>query len=205
LPFESEASEFIAGDPKLINFKYFFTRKLMFMKESAAFTLLPGGFGTMDEAFELLTLMQTGRSPMAPVVLLDPPGSTYWRSWRRFVEHELASRELISEDDLNLFLITEDIDEAVAEITTFYRVYHSSRFVGRRLVIRLNERPSAELLARLNEEFIDIIHSGSIEEIEPTQSEVDDDDHPELIRIGFRFDRRHFSRLRQMIDVINAS
>jgi hypothetical protein len=204
LPFEAAASEFIAGDPKLINFKYFFTRKLMFLKESHGFALLPGGFGTMDEAFELLTLMQTGRAPIAPVVLLDPPGSTYWESWRAFVDRELRERQLIAADDLDLFLITDDVDEAVAEITGFYRRYHSSRYVGRRIVLRLNEKLPPGLLERLNAEFADILDAGEIEEVDATASEIDDGDEVDLPRIALRFNRRHFGRLRQLIDAINS-
>jgi hypothetical protein len=204
LPFEAAPTEFIADDPKLINFKYFFTRKLMFLKESHAFALLPGGFGTMDEAFELLTLMQTGRSPIVPVVLVDPPGSTYWESWRDFVERELVARELVAEADLDLFLISADVDAAVDEVVGFYRNYHSSRYVGRRLVLRLAEAPSDRMIASLNQAFGDIVESGSIERIEATPSEVEDDDGLHLSRIAFRFDRRGYSRLRHLIDALNG-
>jgi len=204
LPFESEASEFILGDPKLINFKYFFTRKLMFLKESHGFVLLPGGFGTMDEAFELLTLMQTGRSPLVPVVLLDPPGSTYWDTWREFVERELLSRNLISPHDLDVFIITEDVATAVDEITGFYDRFHSSRTVGRRLVLRLNRDIDDGVLRRLNTEFADVLESGVIERIHATPSEVEDDDVVDLPRLALRFDRRSYSRLRLLIDVLNG-
>jgi uncharacterized protein (TIGR00730 family) len=203
LPFEASASEFILGDPKLINFKYFFTRKLTFLKESHGFVLLPGGYGTMDEAFELLTLMQTGRSPLVPVVMLDLPGSTYWDTWRDFIERELLSRHLISPHDLDVFKITDDVDVAVDEITSFYDVFHSSRTVGRRLVLRLNRDIDDERLARLNREFGDIVASGAIERIDATPSEVDDDDVVDLPRLAFRFDRRNYSRLRHLIDVLN--
>lgn len=204
LPFEATASDVIIGDPKLINFKYFFTRKLTFMKESDGFVLLPGGYGTMDEAFELLTLMQTGRSPLVPVVMLDPPGSTYWDTWRDFIDRELLSRQLISPHDLDVFTITEDVDTAVDEITGFYDVYHSSRNVGRRLVLRLNRDIDDDVLARLNREFGDIVVGGAIERIDATPSEVDDDDVVDLPRIAFRFDRRSYSRLRHLIDVLNG-
>jgi uncharacterized protein (TIGR00730 family) len=204
LPFEAAASEFIIGDPKLINFKYFFTRKLMFLKESHGFALLPGGFGTMDEAFELLTLMQTGRSPLVPVVLLDPPGSTYWDTWREFVERELLSRTLISPHDLDLFCITDRVDTAVDEIAGFYTVYHSSRNVGRRLVLRLQRDIDDATLARLNAEFDDLLEAGTIERIDATPSEIEDDDVVDLPRLALRFDRRNYSRLRLLIDVING-
>jgi hypothetical protein len=205
LPFESEASPLIAGDPKLINFRYFFTRKVTFMKESKAFALLPGGFGTMDEAFELLTLMQTGRSPIAPVVLLDSPAGTYWETWRDFVDRELAARGLISPQDLGLVRICHSIDEAVQEILDFYRLYHSSRYVGRKLVLRLRDHVSDHALDDLNETFADIVVAGRIERVAAAPSEVDDADVPELPRIGFQFDRVGYARLRQLIDRINLS
>ncbi len=203
LPFEQQANWFIADDPKLINFKYFFTRKLMFLKESHGFVLLPGGFGTMDEAFELLTLLQTGRSPLVPVILLDPKGSTYWRRWREFVVDELAGRGLIAEHDLALFTITDSMEEAVAELVSFYRVYHSSRWVGRRLVLRLNRPLPDALLERINAEFADVV-AGPIEPIEATQSEIHDHDHVELPRISLEFDKRSYARLRRLVDVING-
>lgn len=204
LPFESEATPLIAGDSKLINYKYFFTRKLMFMKESSGFVLLPGGFGTMDEAFELLTLTQTGRSPLAPIVLLDPPGSTYWATWREFVDRELAGRGLISPHDRCLVLTTDSVDAAVEELCAFYRTYHSSRFVGRRLILRLTSQIDDALLERLNTEFDDILESGAIERVDPSPSELADGDHVDLPRLGLRFDRRGYSRLRLLIDTLNG-
>jgi uncharacterized protein (TIGR00730 family) len=204
LPFEAAASQFIADDPKLINFRYFFTRKLAFMKESHGFVLLPGGFGTMDEAFELLTLVQTGKSHPAPIVLLEVPGGTYWASWREFVEKELAARRLISGDDLGLVKITDDINDAVDEIEGFYANYHSLRFVDRALVLRMRQLPSEEGLERLNEEFADIITQGRIEPAQPSPAEVADHDHVELARLRFRFDRTHWSRLRQLINALNG-
>ncbi len=203
LPFEQDATPLLAGDPKLINYRYFFTRKLMFMKESSAFALLPGGFGTMDEGFELLTLMQTGRSAIAPIVLLDPPGSTYWESWLRFVETELLGRSLISAEDLSLFRLCHDIDEAVEEICHFYRRYHSMRFVGRRLVLRLSTPVDDDELVSLNGEFADIIVGPPITRVEASAGEIEDEDVPELPRIAFGFDRRSFARLRHLIDRLN--
>jgi uncharacterized protein (TIGR00730 family) len=205
LPFEAEAAAVIAGDPKLINFRYFFTRKLTFMKESHAFALLPGGFGTMDEAFELLTLMQTGRSPLAPVVLLEAPGSSYWRSWCEFVQRELAERHLIAADDLCLVRICTSVDQAVDEVTSFYRTYHSSRFVGRRLVLRLQHHVSDALVAALNTEFADIVVSGTIDRVAVTQSEIDDGDVVDLPRLAFAFDRVSYARLRRLIDRLNSA
>src|SRR2546421_11546040 len=135
LPFEQEPSPLLAEDPKLVDMKYFFTRKLMLVKESAGFAVLPGGFGTQDEAFELLTLLQTGKAAPAPEVLLDVPGRTYWGTWDRFVRDELATRGLIDVDDHHLYLITDDVDSAAAEIQGFYRNFHSVRYVGATLVI----------------------------------------------------------------------
>lgn len=203
LPFEASANEFIAGDPKLINFRYFFTRKVTFMKESAGYVMLPGGFGTMDEAFELLTLMQTGKSDLTPVVLLDPEGSDYWNRWNDFVIAELLKGGLISEADMNLFIITSSIEEAAEEMTRFYRTYHSSRHVGQRLVLRLKREVSDTEIEALNANFADIIEDGQIERTDATDSEVRDDDHLELHRIAFRFDRHGHARLRMMIDALN--
>jgi uncharacterized protein (TIGR00730 family) len=204
LPFEQDASPLIAGDPKLINYRYFFTRKLTFIKESRAFALLPGGFGTMDEGFELLTLMQTGRSPIAPVVLLAEPGSTFWESWMTFVTGELGRRRLISDDDLNLVRVTHDVEEAVEEITGFYSTFHSMRFVGRRLVLRLKRELDDDELAGLDRDFGDIVTGGGFERVEAAPSEVEDGDVPDLPRVGFRFDRMSYARLRRLIDRVNG-
>ncbi|HEY6532396.1 MAG TPA: LOG family protein [Acidimicrobiales bacterium] len=203
LPFEQEATPLLAGDPKLVNYRYFFTRKLLFMKESSAFALLPGGFGTLDEGFELLTLMQTGRSAVAPIVLLEPEGSTYWESWLRFVETELAGRSLISPDDLSLVRLCHTIDEAVDEVCRFYARYHSMRYVGRRLVLRLTSAVDDDELAELNAEFADIVAGSPFERVEASTGEIDDDDVPGLPRIAFGFDRRGFARLRHLIDRLN--
>ncbi len=204
LPFEATANEVIADDPKLINFRYFFTRKVTFMKESAGYAILPGGFGTMDEAFELLTLMQTGKTFIAPVVLLDPPGSTYWQRWREFVLEELLAERLIAEADLGLVHLTDNVEDAADHLVTFYSTYHSARAVGQRLVFRLKRELRDDELATLNAEFGDIVEAGAIERIEPTESEVRDRDHLDLHRIAFRFDRHGYARLRQLIDAINA-
>ncbi|MFZ4515918.1 MAG: TIGR00730 family Rossman fold protein [Acidimicrobiia bacterium] len=203
LPFEATTTEFIADDPKLVNFRYFFTRKLSFMKESHGFVLLPGGFGTMDEAFELLTLVQTGKNLPAPIVLLDVPGGTYWDRWRDFVNAELEAYGYILPEDLALVKITDSIDEAVNEILGFYRNYHSQRFVDGRLVLRMHREPDAAQLATFNEEFADIITRGQIELTAASSAELADNDHPDLARLAFRFDRRHWARLRQLIDRLN--
>jgi hypothetical protein len=203
LPFEATSSGLLAGDPKLINYRYFFTRKLTFLKESKAFALLPGGFGTMDEAFELLTLMQTGRSAVCPVVLLEPDGGTYWATWRSFVENELVARRLVDPVDLDLVRTCRTIDEAVDEITHFYSRYHSMRYVGRRLVVRMSSPLPDERLDAINESFADIVVEGRIEVVPTSQSEIDDDDVPDLPRIAFRFDRWHYARLRHLINELN--
>ena len=202
LPFEASANPVIAGDPKLINFKYFFTRKLMFIKESDAFVLLPGGFGTLDEAFELLTLIQTGKSDLHPIVMLDVPGGTYWQSFDRYIKEELLAHGYISESDLSLFKYTDNIDEAVEEIERFYRVYHSQRYVNDRLVLRLRMMPSAEHLAALSEEFSDIL-DGPIVPTDPSPAEIRDDDVVDLPRISLNFNRIHAGRLRSLVDRLN--
>jgi uncharacterized protein (TIGR00730 family) len=205
LPFESTTSQFFDGDPKLVNFRYFFTRKLEFIKESDAFVLLPGGFGTLDEAFELLTLLQTGKAQPAPVVLLDTPGGSYWRDWLRFVEAELVTSGYVSAHDLCLVHVTDDLDDAVAEVMGFYRNYHSLRFVNGELVIRMLELPDPARVDELSREFADLITRGTFTPIEATAAERRDDDHVDLARLAFRFDRRNWSRLRMLIDQLNRA
>ena len=204
LPFEATTSQFIDGDPKLVNFRYFFTRKLEFIKESDAFVLLPGGFGTLDEAFELLTLLQTGKAQPAPVVLLDVPGGTYWHSWRDFVARELEDTGYISPDDMALVHITDNVDDVVAEVMGFYANYHSLRFVDGVLVLRLHHAPSVTELDTIRTEFADIVVRGDLEVIDATPAEVADDDHVDLARLAFRFNRRGWARLREMIDRLNG-
>ena len=204
LPFEAATSQFFDGDPKLVNFRYFFTRKLAFIKESDAFVLLPGGFGTLDEAFELLTLLQTGKAQPGPVVLLDTPGGTYWSEWIEFVRAELLATGYVSADDLRLVHVTDDIDDAVDEVFGFYANYHSMRFVDGMLVLRLQSLPSPEELAVLSDEFADIVVRDRIEAIVTTPAELADDDHVDLARIAFRFDRRGWARVRMLIDRLNG-
>jgi uncharacterized protein (TIGR00730 family) len=204
LPFEQEANEFIATDPKLVSMKYFFTRKLLLIKESDGYAILPGGFGTLDEEFELLTLLQTGKALPAPMVLLEVPGGSYWHAWQEWLRSEVESRNLISSDDRHLYLITDSVAEGAQEILGFYRNYHSLRFVGGTLVIRLQSRPTPEELARLSTEFRDIVTSGGIEALErPLPPESRSEDHPELPRIALRFDRMSYARLRVLIDALN--
>lgn len=202
LPFEADANQFISPD-RTVNYKYFFTRKLTFVKESAAFALFPGGFGTLDETFELFTLMQTGKSDLHPVVLLEAPGTDYWRPLLDFLARVLAEQGLISPPDLHLFRVMATADEAVAHILDFYANYHSQRFVDGRLVLRLHKAPPASLLDQINKEFADLITEGSIELVEPSPQEVTDGDALDLIRLALNFDRRSFGRLRQLIDRLN--
>jgi uncharacterized protein (TIGR00730 family) len=203
LPFEQGANAFIADDPKLVEMKYFFTRKLMLLKESDGYVVLPGGFGTLDEAFELLTLVQTGKAEPSPIVLLEVPGGSYWHTWAQFGRGEVARRGLISEEDGALFMITDDVSVAVAEIRGFYRNYHSRRYVGGILVVRLRVAPTDSELALLNDRFADIVVRGRIERAPPLPAEVRGQDHLDLPRLTLRFDRLHHGRLRSFIDALN--
>jgi uncharacterized protein (TIGR00730 family) len=201
LPFEQAPNETIAGDSKLINFRYFFTRKVVFVKEAHAIVLFPGGFGTHDEGLEALTLIQTGKSEIVPVVFVNEPGDHYWWDWRDYIENHLCGRGLISPEDLDLFCVADSIDEAVAEIEGFYRNYHSSRYVDGRLVMRLHEAPSDEKLAELEAEFAPLLASGGIERIGVLPEE--NGELPELPRLRLHFDRRQVGRLRRLIDRLN--
>jgi uncharacterized protein (TIGR00730 family) len=205
LPFEQEANPVISHDDKLINFKYFFTRKLLFVKEVHAIALFPGGFGTQDEGFETLTLVQTGKRDLMPIVCVDEPGGTYWRNWREFVVKQLLNHNLISPADMSLFRCFESVEGAVAEILRFYSVYHSMRYVRRKLVLRLNREPGEDLIMRLNEEFSDIVESGKIVRADALPLESDDPHLAELPRLVFQFNRKDIGRLRQMVDVINGT
>ena len=203
LPMDVEPNVISEGDPKLINFKYFFTRKVTFLKESHAFALFPGGFGTLDETFELLTLMQTGKSDLHPVVLMEAEGGRYWSDWRRFIEGHLADQGLISPEDMDLVHITDSIESAVAEIEGFYRNYHSQRYVDGVLVLRLQRLPDERALARLAEAFADILRSGKLREVKPSEAEVEEGDSPELARLALDFNQRSYGRLRHLIDALN--
>jgi len=203
LPFEQSANAIIAGDRKLMHLKYFFTRKLLFVKESDAIALFPGGFGTQDEGFEVLTLVQTGKSHIFPIVMVDEPGGDYWKQWQRYIEEVLLRRKLISQDDLHLFRVTDSVDEAVTEILSFYRVYHSMRYVGGQLVFRLQHTLSAEFLERIRSEFADILEGGTFEQTSALPAEANDPHLTNLPRLRFRFHRRSLGRLRMLIDVIN--
>ena len=204
LPFEQGANTFIAQDPKLVEMRYFFTRKLMLIKESDGYVVMPGGFGTLDEGFELLTLLQTGKAEPAPVVMLDVPGGDYWEAWDEFLHSAVEPRGLVSPDDRALFLVTDDIAVATAEILGFYRNYQSCRWVGDLLVLRMLTAPTKAQLAELNREFADIVAHGSMRTSKPLAPERSDRDQLDFERLVFRFDKLHYGRLRQLINALNA-
>jgi len=203
LPFEQKANQTIYGDRKLINFNYFFTRKLNFMKETHAFVLCPGGFGTQDEGFEALTLMQTGKSQIVPVILLDKPNGHYWETWRRFVDNDLLDAGLISKTDLHLFKIVQDVEEAIAEILNFYRVFHSYRWVRERMVIRLNKRLTAAAVEELNTKFDDLLAADCIVQCDALPEEADETKVADLPRLVLTPHKRDFGMLRMLLDAIN--
>jgi uncharacterized protein (TIGR00730 family) len=206
LPWEQEANPVVEGDQKLINFRYFFTRKLEFLKESDALALFPGGFGTLDETFELLTLIQCGRNPVVPIVMIDVPELNYWTRWLRFMQSSQLKNGFISRDDLYLWSITYDVDEACRIITEFYRNYHSQRWVGDRLVLRIRRRLTEGEIEEIRRDFSGIVLDGSIEQQEALPEEAAENggiEFPELPRLVFRFDRRSFGRLRRLIDRVN--
>jgi hypothetical protein len=191
----------IAEDHKLVNFRYFFTRKVVFVKEAHAVALFPGGFGTFDEAFEALTLVQTGKAQLMPIVLVDPPGGSYWKSLDLHVREHLERKGMIGPEDRHLYRWTDDPREAVEEVLGFYRNFRSSRYVRDRLVMRVRRAPTAEDLARWNAEFRDIVREGAIEVSPPLPEETDDLDLP---RVVLTFDRRRAGRLRALVDALNA-
>ncbi len=203
LPFEQSANAVIAGDSKLVNMKYFFTRKLMFVKECDAVVCLPGGFGTLDEGLEVLTLLQTGKRDMVPVVFLDAPGGTFWPAWHDFVVSRLVANRLISPEDLSLYKLTDDYQEAVAEIQQFYKVYHSMRYVRNKLVLRLRELLHPSLLKEINREFSDVLAEGEFVQRGALKDEKDEPDLADLPRLVFHFNRRSLGRLRMLIDAMN--
>ncbi|MEO1857894.1 MAG: LOG family protein [Rubritalea sp.] len=205
LPFEASANPFIAGDEKLIDYNYFFTRKLSFVREADAAVAMPGGFGTMDEIFEAMTLIQTGKAVIYPLVLLDAKGGTYWKFWNQFIEEHLMRLNLISESDFALFKVTDDIEEAVSEIVNFYRNFHSYRFVGDKLVIRLQDSIAPNAFDNLSREFADIVKSGVMQQRGALPEESNEIELAEMPRIVLRHGRSDMGRLRQFIDAINES
>lgn len=201
LPFETNANPVIAGSDKLIHFRYFFTRKLMFVSQAEAVALFPGGFGTLDEAYETLTLVQTGKTSMVPIIMLEGKGGDYWRSWEQFTRSQLLSRGWISPEDTNLFHICQTPAEAAAHITRFYRNYHSSRYVGDDMVIRLNAPLRDADIEQLNVEYAPLVKSGKIYQRGPYESESD---FPHLPRLAFTHTRSKFGLLRSLIDRVNS-
>jgi uncharacterized protein (TIGR00730 family) len=205
LPFEQSSNEIIRDDPKLVNMKYFFTRKLMFVKECDAVVCLPGGFGTLDEGLEVLTLLQTGKRDMVPVILLDEPGGTYWKDFHAFVDKHLWGERMISHVDFRLYKVFDTVDETVGEIMQFYRVFHSMRFVRKQLVFRLQHALPEETLVEINRDFTDLLAKGEFVQREAFKEEADDFSLSTLPRLAFHFNRRNYGRLRVLIDLINEA
>lgn len=203
LPFEEKPNAVIAKNDRNVAMKYFFTRKLMLVKESRAFICVPGGFGTLDEMFELLTLQQTGKADPTPIVLLDRAGGTFWAGLERFVHEHLVASGVISPDDFDRVLVTDSVDAAVTEITGFYRNYDSLRWVGGRLVIRLHTAPTDDELDDLNARFGDLLAEGRIERTAPLRAEVRDNDRLELPRVVLRLDQFKVGALHRLIRALN--
>lgn len=204
LPWEQEANPVISRDKKLIHFKYFFTRKFTLLRHSCALVLFPGGFGTLDEGYEALTLMQTGKAQIVPLVLVDRPRGNFWKTWDRSVREHLLRKGLISPEDRAFYQVTDDVEQAARWITGFYRNYHSSRFVKDLLVLRLQRVPPPEVLEKLNSDFADIVEGRRLCVIAPTAEERKEGEWLELPRVAFGFNRRNYGRLRQLMDALNA-
>ncbi len=203
LPFEQRANEVIHGDAKLINFNYFFTRKLNFIKETHAVALFPGGFGTMDEGFEVLTLMQTGKGRIIPVVLVDSPGGNYWKTWFAFLSEYLLKLGFVGETDFTFFKMVDSVDAAIAEIVRYYKNFVSYRWVGKRMVVRMNRQLPPEAIARMNDEFADILLQGQIEQCSALPEEKNEPELAALPRLVLTPNQRYFGRIRQLIDAVN--
>lgn len=203
LPFEQGANAVVAGDPKLMNMRYFFTRKLMFIKESDAVILFPGGFGTHDEAFETLTLIQTGKTHIFPIVLVDQPGGTYWKNWHKFVLDELLANQYIDSFDIELYKMTDSVEEAVAIVQQFYKNYHSMRYVRGQLVFRLQKPVPEKLIRRLDTEYQDILTEGGFRNSTALPEEKNEPMIFDLPRLVFAFNKHDHGRLRMLIDELN--
>ena len=204
LPFEQHANRTIRGDRKLVTFRYFFTRKLFLLKESSAVVLFPGGFGTLDECFEALTLLQTGKQSPIPVVMVENPETTYFRDLVDFMEKRMVAEKLLSREDMSLLRVVDSPKAACEETLRFYRIYHSSRYIGEKLVLRLRRALSRQELEHLSHSFADILGPGGIEEAPMLPEEAEDSEMKALSRIQLGFNRRSFGRLRQLIDAING-
>jgi uncharacterized protein (TIGR00730 family) len=204
LPFEQGANEFIVDDDKLVEMRYFFTRKVALTKESSAFAVFPGGFGTLDECYELLTLLQTGKAMPAPVVLFDTPEGNYWSGWQQFIDDHVVANGYVSLGDERFFSRVTSAREGVAVIRNFYNNYHSMRMVGDRVVVRLRRAPTSEQLAELNNTYASMVDHGTIESTGPLPAERSTNDVPELPRLVWHFNRRDFGALRRLIDDVNT-
>jgi uncharacterized protein (TIGR00730 family) len=204
LPFEQESNEVIRGDSKLVTMKYFFTRKLMFVKECDAVVCLPGGFGTLDEAFEVLTLLQTGKRELMPLVFLDAPGGSYWAEWLAYIKNHLLDGKMISPEDLSLFRVTDSVDETVDELLRFYRVFDRMEYLNNRLVLRLRQRIEDTRLAIYQRDFADILADGAFRQ-ETESSSNGTPAAAAITKLVFHFNRRSLGRLRQLIDAINSA
>lgn len=204
LPFEEKPNSLVAGQDHVVAMKYFFTRKLMLIKESQGFVCLPGGFGTLDEMFELLTLQQTGKAEPTPIVLLDEKGGRFWQGLRRFVQEDLAPTGVISEGDFDRVVITDSVEEARRQIAGFWRNYDSLRWIGDALVLRLRAEPSDAEIESLNEQFAAMLASGQIERAVPHTVEVADDDVLHLPRLALHLNQRQVGNLFRLIAAINA-
>jgi uncharacterized protein (TIGR00730 family) len=205
LPFEQSANHYIVDDPKLMQCKYFFTRKLIFAKESDATVLLPGGFGTLDEGFEMLTLFQTGKTLPRPIILLEDKNGDYWKNWLDFVDSVLIKKGFVSPEDRNLLQVAHSPEEAAKYVTDFFRVYHSLRYVKGLTVLRFTREIPEKLITQLNSDFKDILTTGEIQASPPLNDELKNREHLELPRLVFDFNHRNFGRLNEMIHTINHS
>lgn len=205
LPFEQSANPYIATSSKLVSYKYFFTRKLTFIKETDATILFPGGYGTHDEGFEVLTLLQNGRCAPRPVVLFSHPGSQYWHRWQDFIQKDLLTPGYISGDDIRLFTHFSDVDKAVEYILNFYKIYHSIRYFDNTAVIRLNRPLPDALIPRLTKDFRDIIPKGEFQQRHPSELTMDTEEYPTKMRLIFNFNKMSYGRLIDLIEVINKS
>jgi hypothetical protein len=203
LPFEQKPNPYISEKDKIINFKYFFTRKLVFVKETDATALFPGGFGTHDEGFEMLTLVQTGKSKPRPIILMEPKGSGYWEAWKKYVSGHLLKNGYINGEDLNLFQIAKTVDQAIKYIEGFYKVYHSIRYVLGLTIIRLNKEISENKLKLLNRDFKDILTEGQIRRSPPTEKEAQEGEYLDLPRLALHFNMHDYGRLCELIHAIN--
>ena len=203
LPFEQKPNPYIDEKQKLINYKYFFTRKLTFIKETDATTLFPGGFGTNDEGFEALTLVHTGKSKPIPILLMEPKGSTYWADWKRFLNNQLVRNGFINKEDLGIFKITGSVNEAVKYIEDFYRIYHSIRYTSGLTVLRLNRKLSDKTLKLINQKFKDILTEGGFNLSPPTREEIQKKEYLNLPRLVMKFNQHDYGRLLELIHVIN--